>query len=69
MSMITATTWIPRSFPAQFPSRQQLNEEEYSRISNLAELQLNDAKEDLQEVLESEDEDRNGGVAVSHTNG
>ena len=46
MSMITATTWVPRGFAAPFPSRYQFDEDEYERISQLAKLQLDDAKED-----------------------
>lgn len=70
MSMITATAWVPRGFPAQFPTRHQLDEEEYDRISKLAQLQLDDAKEDL-EVAANDDgeEESDGGVAVSKTNG
>lgn len=48
MSMITATTWVPRGFAAPFPSRYQFDDEEYERISQLANLQLEDAKEDLE---------------------
>lgn len=50
MSMITATTWVPRGFAAPFPSKYQFDEDEYDRISKLANLQLEDAKEDLEEA-------------------
>lgn len=50
MSMITATTWVPRGFAVPFPSRYQFDDDEYERISKLANLQLEDAKEDLQEA-------------------
>jgi periodic tryptophan protein 1 len=50
MSMITATTWVPRGFAAPFPSRYQFDEDEYDRISKLANLQLEDAKDDLEEA-------------------
>lgn len=69
MSMITATAWIPRGFAAQFPIRHPLNEEEFDRISKLAKLQLDDAKEDLNNAIEGEKEDSDGGVVVSQTNG
>jgi len=46
--MITATTWVPRGFAAPFPSRYQFDEDEYERISKLANLQLEDAKEELE---------------------
>ncbi|KAL9060185.1 MAG: hypothetical protein Q9162_000799 [Coniocarpon cinnabarinum] len=69
MSMITATAWVPRGYPAQSPLRHQLDEEEYDRISKLAKLQLDDAKDDLQHADADESEDPDGGVAVSNTNG
>lgn len=50
MSMITATSWVPRGFPAQFPTRADFNEEEFARIQELANLQLQDAKDDLREA-------------------
>ncbi len=72
MSMITATAWVPRGVAAQFPTRFELNEEEFSRIAKLAKLQLDDAKEDLEEVQNAEKVESNGnsnGIAVSNTNG
>jgi periodic tryptophan protein 1 len=52
--MITATTWVPRGFAAPFPSRYQFDDDEYERISKLANLQLEDAKEDLEEAQAEE---------------
>lgn len=52
MSMITATTWVPRGFAAPFPTRYQFDDDEYERISKLANLQLEDAKEELEEAQE-----------------
>ncbi|KZF26036.1 WD40 repeat-like protein [Xylona heveae TC161] len=58
MSMITATTWVPRGFAAPFPTKYDFNEEEFERISKLAKLQLDDAKDDLKEAQKpSKDED------------
>ncbi|CUS10803.1 unnamed protein product [Tuber aestivum] len=48
--MITATTWVPRGFAAQFPQRYDIDEKEFERIADLARLHLEDAKEDLQEA-------------------
>ena len=59
MSMITATTWVPRGYAAPFPSRYQFDEDEYERISKLANLQLEDAKEDLEEA-QAEERSKNG---------
>ena len=47
MSMITATTWVPRGFAATIPTKYEVDEAELSRISKLAKSQLNDAKADL----------------------
>lgn len=52
MSMITATTWVPRGFAAPAPSKYVFDDDEYERISKLAKLQLDDAKEDLEEAQE-----------------
>ena len=59
MSMITATTWVPRGYAAEFPTKYAVDEQELARISKLAKLKLEDAKEDLQAVQngsESKDE-------------
>ena len=72
MSMITATTWVPRGFAAPFPTKYTFDEEEYNRIAELAKLQLEDAKEDLDEAqgkekptLDDEDDEEKD----VHTNG
>ncbi|KAF2498347.1 WD40 repeat-like protein [Lophium mytilinum] len=56
MSMITATTWVPRGFAAPFPNKFVFDEEEYERIAKLAELQIEDAREDLEEAQKAENE-------------
>lgn len=60
MSMITATTWVPRGFAAPFPEKYQFDEDEFERISQLAKLQLDDAKEDLEEAQAEKNETSNG---------
>ena len=50
MSMITATSWVPRGFAAPFPTKYTFDEEEFKRIAELAKLQLDDAKEELDEA-------------------
>ena len=47
MSMITASLWVPRGAAATFPEKYDIDEDELARISKLAKLQLEDAKEDL----------------------
>lgn len=46
--MITATAWVPRGHAAAFPTKYVFDEDEYARISKLAKLELDDAKEDLE---------------------
>lgn len=48
--MITTAAWVPRGFAAPFPSKYTFDEEEFERIAELAKLQLDDAKEDLEEA-------------------
>ena len=60
--MITATTWVPRGFAAQFPQRYDIDEKEFERIADLARLHLEDAKEDLEEAeAAASDDDKEGG--------
>ena len=66
MSMITATTWVPRGFAAQFPQKYEFNEEEFDRISKLAKLQLEEAQEDLAEA-EAGISTGNGTTATNRT--
>jgi periodic tryptophan protein 1 len=68
MSMITATTWVPRGFAAPFPSKYQFDEDEYDRISKLANLQLEDAKEDLEEAQADAEGKSNGTSGKSSKN-
>jgi periodic tryptophan protein 1 len=49
-SMITTAAWVPRGFAAPFPSKYTFDEDEFERIAELAKLQLDDAKEDLEEA-------------------
>jgi periodic tryptophan protein 1 len=60
MSMITATTWVPRGFAAPFPKKYDVQEDEYDRIAELARLKLEDAKEDLEEAEEAETQSGKG---------
>ncbi|RDW77093.1 WD40 repeat-like protein [Coleophoma cylindrospora] len=55
MSMITATTWVPRGFAAPFPTKYTFDEEEFKRIAELAKLQLDDANEDLEDAQKADD--------------
>lgn len=50
MSMITASLWVPRGAAAAFPEKYDVDEDELARISKLAKLQLENAKEDLSDA-------------------
>ena len=75
MSMITASLWVPRGAAAAFPEKYDVDEDELARISKLAKLQLEDAKEDLSHAQnghegETETEDSNAeekGVSLEHS--
>jgi len=72
MSIITALSWVPRGKAAQFPTRYEFDEEEYNRISKIAKLELEDAKEELEEAQgKAEDGARVNGddKTNGHTNG
>ena len=56
MSMITASTWVPRGAAAAFPVKYEVDEDELARISKLAKLQLEDAREGLQRFQNGTDE-------------
>lgn len=68
--MITATTWVPRGFAASFPTKHDIDENELLRISKLAKLNLNDAKDELKvaengkDTSSSEDELEAGGAVI-----
>ncbi|KAI7027974.1 hypothetical protein KC362_g11098, partial [Hortaea werneckii] len=53
MSMITATTWVPRGYAAAYPTKYVFDEDEYARISKLAKLELDDAKEGLEDAKDA----------------
>ena len=55
MSMITAAQWVPRGVAAQFPKKYDFDEDEFDRIAEIANLQLEDANEDLEEAQGAED--------------
>ena len=78
MSMITATAWVPRGAAATSPTKYDVDETELSRISQLARLQLEDAKTDLDNVkkdgtnnttTEDSSDDEDIGVQLPKTNG
>ncbi|PGH31488.1 periodic tryptophan protein 1 [[Emmonsia] crescens] len=58
MSMITATTWVRRGVAAPFPEKYEIDEAEINRISELAKLQLEDAKIDLKEARDKSSKDQ-----------
>lgn len=75
MSMITATAWVPRGYPKQMPARAEFDQDEFDRIQELANLQLQDAQQDLDQARnggkddaeDASDVDGEGGVSLSRT--
>ena len=53
--MITTTSWVRRGVAAQFPTKYDIDEKEMDRISKLARMQLEEAKEDLSAAQADED--------------
>lgn len=54
MSMITTSAWVRRGVAAQFPTKYEIDENEMSRISKLARMQLEDAQGDLSAAQEGD---------------
>jgi periodic tryptophan protein 1 len=69
MSMITATSWVPRGHAAAFPTKYVFDDEEYGRIAKLAKLQLEEAEEDLEEAKAAENGESSSKTSNSITNG
>lgn len=46
--MITCTAWVPRGFATMHPRRVEIDDKEFERISMLAKLQLEDAREEME---------------------
>ncbi|CDK29823.1 unnamed protein product [Kuraishia capsulata CBS 1993] len=53
--MISATAWVPRGFPSEFPEKYELNDEEMARIEAMSELHLGDARATLEEAQGAEE--------------
>lgn len=55
--MITATAWVPRGYPSEFPEKYELDDKEMSRIDAMAKLHLNDTtKPEATKKLANEEE-------------
>lgn len=52
--MISSSTWVPRGFAAEFPEKYELDDAEMERITQMAQLELSDAKADLKEAQEKQ---------------
>lgn len=48
--MLSSSTWVPRGFASEFPEKYELDDDEMERINKLAQLEINDAKEELEEA-------------------
>lgn len=52
--MLSSSTWVPRGFASEFPEKYELDDEEMERINKLAQLEIDDAKEELEEAQNGE---------------
>lgn len=52
--MISSSCWVPRGFAAEFPEKYELDDVEMERITKMAQLELEDAKDDLEEAEKTE---------------
>lgn len=66
--MITATTWVPRGHAAAFPTKYVFDQDEYARISKIAKLELDGAKEDLEKARQAMSKSH-GGESDVHAGG
>ena len=69
MSMITATAWVPRGYAAEFPTKYAVDDQELARISKLAKLKLEAAKDDLRDARTGEDTETDGDAAMDEDGG
>lgn len=60
--MISATTWVPRGYASEFPEKYELDDEEMERINQLAQLNLEDARAELEDAKEEEVENNTSDV-------
>lgn len=54
LTMISSTAWVKRGFAAEYPTQYGFDDKEMDRITGLARLQLNEARQDLREAEEEE---------------
>ncbi|EDO17055.1 hypothetical protein Kpol_530p25 [Vanderwaltozyma polyspora DSM 70294] len=67
--MISATCWVPRGFASEFPEKYELDDEEMERINQLAKLNIDDAKADIDEEQAGEEADEDIATEDVNTNG
>lgn len=65
MSIISSTSWVPRGFASEFPTQYEFDDAEMERIAGLARLQLNEAKEDLEDDEEHDEEENGNGHSTT----
>lgn len=52
--MISSSCWVPRGFASEFPEKYELDDAEMERITQMAKLELDDAREDLAEAQQEQ---------------
>lgn len=52
--MISSSCWVPRGFASEFPEKYELDDAEMERITQMAKLELDDAREELAEAQQEQ---------------
>lgn len=52
--MISSSCWVPRGFASEFPEQYELDDAEMERITKMAQLELSDAKDDLESAKKAQ---------------
>jgi len=61
--MISSSCWVPRGFASEFPEKYELDDAEMERITQMAKLELDDAREDLAEAEQNKSQLQDQGDA------
>lgn len=49
MSVISATTWVPRGYASEYPIKYEFNDEELEHLSGMAKLQIKSTEEEMED--------------------
>lgn len=55
--MISATKWVPRGYATEFPVKYTMDDEELERLSELAKLKIEEAKNEMEDIEDATEQD------------